>query len=82
MLPCGLASPSERNIPEQGKMFDINLFLLPGGFNLPKEWLGFKSSCDSSPLHQLQHVLTFGNVISASAGGPLHLPDGHPLLLS
>lgn len=48
VLPCGLAPSPQRNIPEQGKMVHIHLFLPLADPNLPKEQLGSKWSCQLS----------------------------------
>lgn len=68
VFPCGLALPPQRNIPEQGKMIDINLFLLLADPNLPKEWLGLKWSCHSFPfLGHLSQSLAEGHLLVLKA---------------
>lgn len=68
VLPCGLALPPQRDIPEQGKMVDINLFLLLADPNLPKECWDSKWSCHSFPfLGHLSRSLADGHLLVLKA---------------
>lgn len=74
VLPCGLAPSPQRNIPEQGKMVDIHLFLPQADPNLPKEWLGSEWSCQLS----LPGAPFLTSAVLKALGAELFWPVGVP----